>query len=191
MEHAAGVRRGEPAAQLPRDVDDLLGGEPPDAPDQRGQVFAADQLHRQEHFAVVFADIEDTTDRGVRDLPRQPDFVQDAAPRAGRRRPNELQGDGRSKRQIVSAPDLAHSAAAEARDHAIPAGEHLARGKSGRVGVRADRPPCARAFFMKRQERLHLLAEARVGSAGFGDEFPAFGRGNVQGAEEYILRPLV
>jgi hypothetical protein len=44
---------------------------------------------------------------------------------------------------------------------------------------------------MKRQERLHLMAEARVGAAGFGDEFSAFGRGNVQGAEEYILRPLV
>ena len=184
MQHAAGVRGGEPGAQLPRDVDDLLGGQPPDAPEQRGQVFAADQLHREEDFAVGFADIEDAADRRVRDLPRQPDFVQDAAPRPGRRRPNELQRDRRLEHQIVGAPDLAHAAAADARDHPVAAGEHLAGGKSGRVGVRADRPPRARALFMKGQERLHLLAEARVGSAGLGDEFPAFGRGNVQGAEE-------
>jgi hypothetical protein len=37
---------------------------------------------------------------------------------------------------------------------------------------------------MNGQKRLHLLAEARVGSAGFGDEYSAFGRGNVQGAQE-------
>jgi hypothetical protein len=165
-------------------------GRPPDAPDQRGQVFAADQLHRQEHFAVVFADIEDTTDRGVRDLPRQPDFVQDAAPRPGRRRPNELQGDGRPKGQIVSAPDLAHSAAPEARDHAIPAGEHLARANRGGLVSVPIGGPCSRLLH-ERTERLHLLAEAGVGSAGLGDEYPAFGRGNVQGAEEEVLRPLV
>ena len=90
----------------------------------------------------------------------------------GRRRSNELQGDRRPKHQIVGAPDLAHAAAADARDHPVAAGEHLAGGKSEAASSCPWRPAarCLSAFFMKGQQRLHLLPEARVGSAGFGDE---------------------
>ena len=48
MEHALRVRRREAGAELAADVDDLFRRQPADAPEQRGQVLAANQLHRVE-----------------------------------------------------------------------------------------------------------------------------------------------
>ena len=62
------VRRGQPRAELPRDLDRLVLREPADAAQQRGQVFAVDVLHREEVPPVDLADVVDAADVGVRDL---------------------------------------------------------------------------------------------------------------------------
>ena len=81
MQHALRVRRRQAGAQLTGDVDDLLRGQPSDAAEQRGEVFAANQLHRVEDPALGLADVEDAAHGRVRDLPRQPNFVEDALAR--------------------------------------------------------------------------------------------------------------
>ena len=41
----------------------------------RREIFTAHELHREEHTPVGLADVEDAADRGVRNLPCQPDLV--------------------------------------------------------------------------------------------------------------------
>ncbi len=65
----------------------------------------------------------------MRDLPRQPDLVEEPRPSLGAGGVDQLQRDRRVEDEIVGAPDVAHAAAAEARDHPVAAGEHLSRGK--------------------------------------------------------------
>ena len=97
MQHALRVRRGQTGAQLTGDVDDLLGRQPADAPEQRGQVLALDQLHRVEDAALGLADVEDAAHRGMRDLPRQPDFVEDALAAVRRRSSGSASARPRSR----------------------------------------------------------------------------------------------
>ncbi len=73
-----------PAAQLAGDVDDLLRRQAADALEQRRQILPAHQLHREEHFAVGLADVEHAADRRMRDLAREPHFVEDGRGRARR-----------------------------------------------------------------------------------------------------------
>ena len=57
MEDAALVRGAEPGAELARELERLVGGQPADAAQQRGEVLAVDVLHRQERLAVDLAEI--------------------------------------------------------------------------------------------------------------------------------------
>ena len=70
MQHALVVRRRQPRAQLPRDLQRLRRGQPPDPPQQRRQVLPVDVLHRQEGRAVDFADVVDAADVRMRDRAR-------------------------------------------------------------------------------------------------------------------------
>ena len=47
MEDALLVRGSETAADLLRDVEGLVSGETADAPEERGEVLAVHELHRQ------------------------------------------------------------------------------------------------------------------------------------------------
>ena len=62
MQHAALVRGREPGADLPRDLERLVLGQPADAPQRRGEIFAVDVLHRQEEMSVRLADVVHAAD---------------------------------------------------------------------------------------------------------------------------------
>ena len=70
----------------------------------------------------------------MRDLPREPDFVEDRARGLRARRMDQLQRDRGLEHEIVGAPDVAHAAAADARDHPVAAGEHLPGAKHELLG---------------------------------------------------------
>ena len=72
------MRGGETSAELSRDVGDLLGRQAADASKQRGEVFAFDQLHREEHDAVGVTDVEHAADGGMRNLAGDANFVEDS-----------------------------------------------------------------------------------------------------------------
>ena len=63
MQDTLCVRRRQAGAQLTGDVDHLLGGQPADAPEQRGEVLASNELHRVEDPALGLADVEDAAHR--------------------------------------------------------------------------------------------------------------------------------
>ena len=101
-----------------------------------------------------FADIEDPAHRRVRDLPREPDFLEDARRGlTGLARVHQLERHGGLEHQVVRSPDVAHAAAADARDHPVAAGEHVARGK---FAVSARRVRVCSPVLVKQQERCHL-----------------------------------
>ena len=70
VQHALLVRRGQPGAELPRDLERLVRRQPADPPQQRGEVLAVHELHRQEEVALGLADVVDAAHRRVRDLAR-------------------------------------------------------------------------------------------------------------------------
>ena len=124
------VGGGEAAAELARDVEGLVGGKPADAPHERGEVLAVDELHREEQVVLGLGHVVDAADRRVRDLARQPhlaveplESVRLRADAAGQ----ELEGDRLVEAQVVGAVDLAHPAAADQADDAVAAGQHHAR----------------------------------------------------------------
>ena len=89
VQHAAVVRRGKAGADLARDLGGALFREAADALQQPGQIFAVDQLHRQEDAAVVLADVVDAADVAVRHLARDAHFVVELG------EPLRVLGDGR------------------------------------------------------------------------------------------------
>ena len=116
VQHALVVRRREPRAELARDVERLVGGKPADAPQERGEVLAVDELHGEEVLPVDLADVVDAADVGMRDLARDAHLGVEALeprrdPRARLAR-EELQRDRLAELQVVGAVDLAHAAAA-------------------------------------------------------------------------------
>ena len=126
MEDAPLVRRGQPGAELPRDLERLVLGQPADAAQQRRQVLAVHVLHREEQLAVDLADVVDAADVRVRHLPRGAHLVVELRePRriVRERRRQELQRDRLAEPQVVGAIDLAHAAAPEQADDAIAAVE--------------------------------------------------------------------
>jgi len=72
VQHALGVGRRDAGAQLAGDVDDLLGREPADPPEERREILASHQLHREKHFARELPDVEYPAHGRVRDLPGEP-----------------------------------------------------------------------------------------------------------------------
>ena len=167
MDDATFVRGGEPRGQLSRDLDRPVFRKPADPFERRGEIFAVDVLHREIQIALDLADVVDATDVGMRDLPRRPDLVvklREPA-RVGRQiLRQEFQRDGLAEAQIVGAVDLAHSAAAEQSDHAVPAVEHGARRESPvidrarRAQPAARRRPRSRAARRRRGRRRQTRA---------------------------------
>jgi hypothetical protein len=195
VEDAFRVGGREPPAKLAGDVDDLFGRQAADALDQRRQILAPDQFHREKDLAIGLAHVEDAAHRRMRDLPRQPDLVQDPGDRTLPGGTDEFEGDRRPQHEIIGVPHLAHAALADARDHPVAAGKHLAGGKprSGAVGQgrgdgAAARTAAGAAFLVVGEQRLHFLAQPGVGPAGFGHEGLAFRRGNVERLQKDILR---
>src|SRR5205085_5399894 len=104
-------------------------GQPPDAAQQRGEVFAIDVFHRQEVQPLGLAYVEDAADVRVRHMARDADFAVKARQgRAVRRQAfgEQLQGDRLRELEVVGAVDFAHAAAAQQADDAVTPGEHRA-----------------------------------------------------------------
>ena len=129
VQHASVVRRGEPRAELPRDLERLVLRKPADPLQQRGEILAVDVLHRQEVLAVDLADVVDAADVGMRDLARDAHLGVEALERASgsdaSRSRQELQRDRLAELQVVGAVDLAHAAAPEQADDAVALGEDV------------------------------------------------------------------
>jgi len=108
----------------------------------------------------------------MRDLPRRPDLVvklREPA-RVGRQiLRQKFQRHGLAEAQIVGAVDLAHPAAAEQSDHAVPAVEHGTRRESpmidraGRAQPPARRRPRSRAARGRRRQTRAVITQPSLG----------------------------
>ena len=81
MDDSLLVRSGEAGANLPRDLESLVGGQAADAAQQRSKVFPIHIFHREKGLAVGLADVEDAADVGMGHLARHADFVVNRARR--------------------------------------------------------------------------------------------------------------
>jgi hypothetical protein len=77
MQDSEPVGGRQTRAELPRNLDRLVGGEPADAPHQRIEILAVDVLHRQVVPSVNLADVVDPADVRMRDPARHAHLVQE------------------------------------------------------------------------------------------------------------------
>ena len=63
----------------------LSGGQPADAPQERGEVLAVHELHREEEVALRLAHVVDAADRRVRHLARHAHLAVEAREPLARR----------------------------------------------------------------------------------------------------------
>ena len=143
MDYAAVVRRCQAGAELARRFQGLIGGQPADAQQQVGEVFAVHVFHGNERHAFDFADIVDAAHVGVRDLAGDAHFTVEALQQTGVGRGfrgQEFEGHRLAQHHIGSAIDFAHAAAAEQPDNAVAAAQQGARHEPAfiRGGGRSD-----------------------------------------------------
>ena len=142
MQHTRVVRRGHTRAELPRDLQRLVGGRPAHASQRRGHVLAVDVLHGDEDVAVRLADVVDPRDVGMRDGSRDLDLVAEAQQFArvgGDTFGQQLQSHRLAQLQVVRAVDLAHAPTAEHADDAVSRSRAWCRVRSGRGPGWTDR----------------------------------------------------
>ena len=128
MEHALVVSRREPCAQLTGHLVRLGRGQRADAVEQRRQVLAVDELHRQEREALGFADVVDAAHVGVRDLAGVANLRSEPLERARHvqeRTRQELDRDGLLELEVVGAIHHAHTPARQDSDDAVAPDQHL------------------------------------------------------------------
>ena len=164
------IRRGHARANLPRNFQRFVRPQAPDAPHQRGQIFAVHVLHGEKRQAVHLADVEYPANVGVRNLPRDAHFAVEARQRRavfGHRLGQELQRYRLPQLQVVGAIDLAHSAFPGQRHDAITVQQYGAGHKAraarwigvGRRGKNSRR-------LAARLARRRILRRARSGGNG-------------------------
>ena len=137
MQHSFGVRGGEAGAQLARDLDRLVAGQAPDAPQQAAQILAIHVLHGNVGGAVHFADVVHAADVGMRDLARDPDLAVEAFEQpgiVGGGFREKLQGDGLVELEVDGAIDLAHAASAHQTENAVAVGQDRTGGEAPFLG---------------------------------------------------------
>ena len=129
MDDAAVMRRGEPGAKFARRLQGLIGGQPADARQQRGQVFAVHVFHGNERHALDLADVVDAADIGVGDLARHAHLAVESLQQPlvlGGFFGQEFQRHRLAQHQVGGAIDFAHAAAAQQADDAIPPAQQRA-----------------------------------------------------------------
>jgi len=105
---------------------------------------------------------------------------------------NQLQRHRRHEHEIVGAPDVAHAAAPDPRDHAVPSGEHLAGLEgSSRRWRRGLAVAVARVLLVERQQRFGLAPQRRIVAARLGEKGGAPRRGVIERRKEHVFRALV
>jgi len=124
------VGGGQAGGDLAGDLHRAVAGQAADAGEQRGQVLAVHQLHRDEGVALALADVVDAHHPRMGDLPRGADLAREAL-QAGRvlleGLGQELQGDRLADAQVVGAVDLAHGARAQQTHDAVAPLQHHPR----------------------------------------------------------------
>ena len=144
MEHAPIVRRGQPRADLARDLGGLVLGVAADAAEQRRKILPVHVLHGEECVAVGFADVVDAADVDVGYLPGDADLGEKPGHPlcvAGHLLGKELQRHRLAQREIVGPVDLTHAALSQQADDPVSPGEHRARGEpASSDGIRRREP---------------------------------------------------
>jgi hypothetical protein len=115
VQHAFVVRRGQACAKAAGDLDGFIPRQPPDAAQQRAQVFPIHMFHGEEGQPVQVADIVHAAHIGMRDLARDAHFGVQPGHHAfvvRDRLRQEFQCDQLSEFQVAGAVDFAHAAAA-------------------------------------------------------------------------------
>ena len=190
MEDPLRVGGHEARAQLAADVDDLLRRQPAHAPEQRREIFASDELHREEDHALRFADVEHAAHGRVGNLAGEPHLGEDPLARGRTRGFDDLQRHLGFEHEIVCAPDISHAAAADPLDHPIPAGKHFARREddSGFLGraARLGRIRCV----VKSEQRFDLTPQSGIPAARIGQKGCARIERQLESREKQVLRPL-
>ncbi len=133
------------------------------------QAAPAQQLHRQEWHAAVFADLVDGDDVIVLDLRRRPRLAQEAL--AGRRllrlrRQHHLQGNAAVQGGILSEEDHAHAALAHELQHAIRTEPAEAALIVGREEIGPIVAGTRRGGLDRAQDRRPLARRRRHGGPG-------------------------
>ncbi len=145
VQHTAVMRGGQAGAYLTGHFDALVGGQPSDASQQRREVFAVDELHRQKVTAVDVAHVVDAAHVRMRNLPRDAHLVEEAlqARRLTMHRfGQELERDRLAQLQVLGPIHLPHATATDQSDDAVAAKEKRARREAAlieRRGVAALR----------------------------------------------------
>lgn len=145
VQNAPFVGGSEAGTELLRDLDRLVLRQPADPTQQAPQIFAVDELHREELFAVDVSNVIDGTDVRMGNLTGQADFVAkelESGRVAGSALRKEFEGDGLVEFQIVGPVHLAHAAAAEQGDDAVSPGKAGSREESSMRHRRTGGPLC-------------------------------------------------
>lgn len=136
MQDALVVSGGKPGAELSGNLQRLLLGGSSHASQHRSQVFAVDVLHGNEMLPAFLGDVVDATYVRVRDLPSDPDFMEESFELASVVRQGlgeKLECHGLTQLEVVGAVDFAHPALADQTHDSVTIREHSPRRKSGVV----------------------------------------------------------
>ena len=164
-----------PSRDLPEDVGQARSREPPNALENRREVFAFDELHGEELDAVELAEIVNPQDVLVRDLARELDLPLEALERIGVVAdvgPDELQGHIPVELLVVDAVHGAHAAHAEELAHPVASGDLEPLGQDGGSG-RAARGPALDPL-------LERSGTAMVGISGASVDGATMVRGSLE-----------
>ena len=182
------VGRGQPRAQLARDLERLVVGQTTDATQERRQILAVDELHRQERQSIDLTDVVDTADVGVRHLPGGANLFQQTLVQRrimGRSLRQELERDLLVQLQVMGAIHLAHSPGSDPTGDAVALCQDLPHAEAARMsrfilarpGTHRSRAapglglPCAagrhfrRLYFVQREHRRRRPGHAAVGTS--------------------------
>ena len=122
MNHACGVCRSKPFANRRGDRDDVVHGERTDPCDARTERLSFDELHRDEFFAGVLADVEDAGDVDVGHPPRElhlaPESLEDPRLRE-QLTPEDLERHHLVQLEVAGPVHRAHTADAEEPLHLV------------------------------------------------------------------------
>jgi hypothetical protein len=132
MQHALRVGGGQRGADFAANLNHPLRRQPSHSSDERGEVFAFHQLHREEHFLVCLADVEHPAHARMRDAACQSDLVEDRAARLGvLRERNNFRATGVSSTRSSACQTSPIPPCPSLRHHPVAPGEHESRHESG------------------------------------------------------------
>jgi hypothetical protein len=191
VQHTLGVCGRQTGTQLEPDFDNLLRRHAADAAQQRREVLALDELHREEDDAVPFAHTEHAAHGRVGDLPGQPHLAEDPFARGGTRGLDDFQRDFGVEHQILCAPDITHAAGAEPFDHPVTAREYLSWAEHDlRIALwRGGRCRVIRRL-VELEQRLDFLPKRGVAAAGFVQKSRTGAAGEIERGKKQLLGVL-